>query len=247
MQQGRRTTAEVRRSATRFVTRTELIETRHAFSFGRHYDPANTGHGLLLALNDDRLAAGGGYGSHPHRDVEVVTWVLEGALVHEDSSGRRGVVHPGEVQRMSAGSGVLHSERNHAAQAGPDLRLVQMWVAPRQVGGAPEHEHRDLTGALRGGELVPVASGLPRHRGSGCAGLRSDAALHVARLGTGGSVVLPDAPSLHVFLARGGAELEGAGSLAEGDAVRLTGTGGQRLQARGEAEVLVWEMHGRSR
>lgn len=229
---------DVRRAEDRARTSTPWLDSRHSFSFGRHYDPANTSHGLLLVNNDDRLAPGGGFDAHPHRDVEIVTWVLQGSLVHEDSAGHTGVVVPGVAQRMSAGTGVLHSERNDAS--GQPLHLVQMWLPPDTTGRPPGYEQREVTG-LDGG-LVPVASGLPGVDAAVHLGNRH-AVLHAARLLPGQRVVVPEAPSVHLFVPRGAVTLEGTGPLQAGDAVRLTGSGGQALTADEPAEVLVWEMH----
>lgn len=230
---------EVRRAQDRDTTRTDWWESRHSFSFGQHYDPRNTHHGLLLASNDDIVAPGSGFDTHPHRDMEIVTWVLRGSLVHRDSTGRTGVIRPGLAQRMSAGSGILHSERNE----GPDpVRFVQMWVVPDEAGGAPGYAQREVDAELASGALVPVASGLDGQDGAVRIGNRQ-AGLHAARLQPGRPVELPDAPFLHLFVARGEVDLEGAGPLAEGDAVRFTGGGGQRIAANGSAEILVWEMH----
>lgn len=229
--------SDVRRSADRFRTDSDGIVSRHSFSFGAHYDPANIGFGLLVAHNDDSVAPGSGYETHPHRDVEIVTWVLEGGLRHEDSRGNTGVVVPGLVQRLSAGSGVLHSERNDAA-TGPSVRFVQMWVRPDEPGGEPSYAQHDATADLADGALVPLAGGeaaVPL----GAQGAR----LYAARLAVGGTVTLPDAPAVHVFVARGGADLEGAGLLDEGDAVRLVAAGPRQLVARDAGvEVLVWAM-----
>jgi redox-sensitive bicupin YhaK (pirin superfamily) len=231
---------DVRRAADRFTTEDDGIRTRHSFSFGRHYDPANVGLAALVAHNDDRLAPGAGYPSHPHRDLEIVTWVLEGALEHQDSRGHGGLVHPGLVQRLSAGSGVRHSERNDP-RTGAATRFVQMWVRPDRTGLDPSYAQADVTDALAAGGLVPVASG-----SAGVdAAVRLHApgtVLHVARLRPRSGVDLPDAAHLHVFVARGRADVEGVGRLDEGDAVRFAGAGSRRLVADGPAEVLVWEL-----
>ena len=229
-------TIEVRRAADRFTTEADGRTTRHSFSFDRHYDPANLGFGLLLAHNDDRLRPGHGYPAHPHRDVEIVTWVLDGALVHDDAEGHHGVIRPGSVQSLSAGHGVVHSEV--AAEDGP-VRFVQVWLSPDEPGTAPRYCLADA-GRLDG-RLVPVASGIPGVEAAAPVGNRRTA-LHVARLGAGKSVTLPEAPHLHVFAARGALELEGAGRLEEADAARLSDDGGRRLTATDAAEVLVWEM-----
>ncbi len=123
---------DVRRAGERFHTAGSWLDSRHSFSFGRHYDPGNTHFGLLLVSNDDVVKAGTGFDTHPHRDMEIITWVLDGSLVHQDSTGHSGVIHPGLAQRMSAGTGILHSERNDswrltgAEQHGEDVHFVQM-------------------------------------------------------------------------------------------------------------------------
>ncbi|MFG1921264.1 pirin family protein [Cryptosporangium sp. NPDC048952] len=230
---------DVRRSASRDRTETEWLDSRHSFSFGVHYQPDNTHHGLLVVHNDDVVRPGAGFDTHPHRDMEIVTWVLEGSLAHADSMGNSGVIHPGLAQRMSAGRGVLHSEKNDSAEP---VRFVQAWVTPDEAGIDPGYEQADIASELLTGELTPVASGLPRH----AAAVRikqKDAALSAARLRPGTSVQLPDAPYLHVFVASGAVELENAGLLAQGDAVRATAAGGLRVTTGEPAEILVWEMH----
>jgi redox-sensitive bicupin YhaK (pirin superfamily) len=240
---------DVRRGADRLTTSTPWLLSRHSFSFGHQYQAGNTHHGLLLVNNEDVVRAGSGFDSHPHRDMEIVTWVLQGSLVHQDSAGNSGVIYPGLAQRMSAGSGILHSERNDSwrLDGGPEhaepVHFVQMWVMPDERGTEPGYQQAEVAEELLSGRLVPVASGLAAHAGSSAIQIRnSQAGLHVARLRAGQSVQLPDAPFLHLFLARGHAELEGVGPLEAGDAVRFTAVGGHRLTARAGAEVLVWEM-----
>ncbi|MDI2129237.1 pirin family protein [Yinghuangia seranimata] len=238
------TVYDIRPASGRFRTDTDWLRSRHSFSFSRHYDPANTHFGMLLVSNDDVVAPGTGFDTHPHRDMEIVTWVLSGSLVHQDSEGHNGVIHPGLAQRMSAGSGILHSEKNdHFEAAGLDpVRFVQMWVLPDEAGITPGYEQLDVTSQLDAGGLVPVASGRPGHD----AAIRihqKDAALHVARLAPGESVALPTAPFVHLFVAKGAVTLEGAGPLDEGDAARITAAEGQHLTATAPAEVLLWEMH----
>ncbi|MBK5308112.1 MAG: pirin family protein [Frankiaceae bacterium] len=239
---------DVRRAADRRATRLAWLDSHHSFSFGRHYDPDNTHHGVLLVSNDDVVAPGTGFETHPHRDMEIVTWVLSGALVHQDSTGNAGVIYPGLAQRMSAGRGILHSEKNDAWRVDPErsteapVHFVQMWVVPDETGSAPGYEQLEVDGELLLGGLVPVASGLAKHDAAIRIGNRS-AALYAARLRPGADVTLPEAPYLHVFVASGTLQLEGAGELAAGDAVRLTASGGQRVSATGAAELLVWEMH----
>jgi quercetin 2,3-dioxygenase len=240
---------DVRRAADRFTTKIDWLDSKHSFSFGHQHDPANIHHGLLLVNNDDTVRPGAGFETHPHRDMEIVTWVLTGSLVHQDSEGHSGLIYPGLAQRMSAGRGILHSEKNDSWRLGGEphtepVHFVQMWVVPDESGIAPGYEQLEIDHELLSGGLVPVASGRPEHDGRSAIRIKNRyAALHVARLSPGQSVELPDAPFLHLFVARGDVELEGAGLLNEGDAVRLTAIGGQRVTATTPAEVLVWEMH----
>ena len=239
---------DVRRAGDRPATRLGWLDSKHSFSFGSHYDAQNTHHGLLLVNNDDVVAPGTGFETHPHRDMEIVTWVLSGSLVHQDSTGHAGVIYPGLAQRMSAGRGILHSEKNDSWRLEPEraseepVHFVQMWVVPDEAGIAPGYEQLDIGDELLRGGLVPVASGMAKHE-SGIRISNRDAALYAARLQPGAEVTLPEAPYLHLFVARGAVQLEGAGDLEAGDAVRLTATGGQRVTAAEEAELLVWEMH----
>jgi redox-sensitive bicupin YhaK (pirin superfamily) len=241
---------DVRRSGERFRTKIDWLDSKHSFSFGRHSDPANTHHGVLLVNNDDVVRPGSGFETHPHRDMEIVTWVMTGSLVHQDSTGHSGVIYSGLAQRMSAGTGILHSEKNDSWRlSGGDahtepVHFVQMWVVPDEAGITPGYEQLEIEGELLAGGLVPVASGMERHDGAAAIRIRNRyAALHAARLQPGQTVELPEAPFLHLFVPRGGVMLEGAGELGTGDAVRLTAGGGQRVTATEPAEVLVWEMH----
>lgn len=242
---------DMQRAGDRFSTRIDWLDSRHSFSFGSHYDPRNTHFGLLLVNNDDVVRAGAGFETHPHRDMEILTWVLRGSLVHQDSEGHSGVIYPGLAQRMSAGSGILHSEKNDArhhvdmARGEEPVHFVQMWVAPDEPGIRPSYEQAEIEDGLLQGRLVTVASGMRTHDGAAAIRINQrHAALHAARLAPARSVQLPEAPYVHVFVPVGAVDLEGAGDLSTGDAVRLTATGGRRVTARAEgAEVLVWEMH----
>jgi len=231
---------DVRRAADRFATRIGWLDSKHSFSFGGHYRPDNTHFGLLLVSNDDVVAPGTGFETHPHRDMEIVTWVLSGSLVHQDSEGHSGVIHPGLAQRMSAGTGILHSEKNDHDDP---VHFVQMWVTPDTPGLDPGYEQLDINAELGRGGLVLVASGLRRHE-SAIRIRQEHAALHAARLGAGETVTLPDAPFVHLFVPRGVVVLEGTGELVAGDAARITDAAGQRVTAGpGGAEILAWEMH----
>ncbi|MGH3632645.1 pirin family protein [Mycobacterium sp.] len=233
-------TVDVRRAADRAVTRTSWLNSRHSFSFGDHYDPANTHHGVLLVNNDDIVAPGSGFDTHPHRDMEIITWVLDGSLAHRDSAGNRGVIYPGLAQRMSAGSGIMHSEMNDSATQ--PVHFVQMWVLPDVTGISPSYQQHEIGDHLLDGGLVTVASGMPGH--DAAIGIHNhSAALHGARLCTAEQVDLPSAPYLHVFVARGRLAIEGIGELADGDAVRVTAADNYRVTACESSEILVWEMH----
>jgi redox-sensitive bicupin YhaK (pirin superfamily) len=241
---------DVRRAGGRPATKIGWLDSKHSFSFGGQYDPGNTHHGLLLVNNDDTVAPGAGFETHPHQDMEIVTWVLSGSLVHQDSAGNSGVIYPGLAQRMSAGRGIRHSEKNDSwrlaggpAHADP-VHFVQMWVVPDENGITPGYEQLEIDDDVLSGGLVPVASGLAKHDGQSAIRIKNKyAALHVARLSAGQRVELPDAPYLHLFVARGAVDLEGAGALETGDTVRFTATGGQRLTATEPSEILAWEMH----
>ena len=243
---------DVRRSGDRFKTEAGWLDSKHSFSFGYHYHPDNTHFGLLMVSNDDVVIPGMGFETHPHRDMEIVTWVLRGSLVHQDSTGHNGVIYPGLAQRMSAGTGILHSEKNDSwrltggQQHDEPVHFVQMWVVPDEHGITPGYEQIEIDQDLLGGRLVTVASGMPEHHDSSAIRIsQRDAALHAARLDTGQEFALPPAPYAHLYVARGSVDLEGAGRLDTGDAARVTAAEGQRVTAREPAEVLVWQMRSR--
>ena len=249
-----RKTTDVRRAADRSESRADGVVSRHSFSFGPHYDPINTRFGLLVTHNDDLLAAGAGFPEHPHRDLEIVTWVISGALEHADSLGGTAILRPGMIGRLSTGSAVSagggvvrHSERN--ASSG-DTRYIQMWLLPDAEGPA-SYETADLSGALESGEFVTAASGSAESGGGDArgrpapVGLRCNATLLVARVPAGASASIPAAPLLHVFVATGAVTLsvdEEQVQLLSEDAARLAGATAVRVEATVDAEVLVWAM-----
>lgn len=207
--------------------------TRHSFSFGEHYDPGNLGLGPMVCHNDDRLAPGAGHPDHPHSELEIVSWVLEGALVHTDPTGGRHVLEAGRAQVLTAGSGIRHSEV--ADPASGRCRFVQAWLTPSTPGAPPSYVVGEAPPAT--GELVEVVGGggLP----IGTTGAR----LLVARLSPGQTVELPDDPRQHVFAATGSASLDGI-ALAAGDAVRVTDEPGRVVRASEATELLVWTFRG---
>lgn len=204
----------VRRAADRFLTRAPGAETRHCLSFGPHYDPAHVAHGPLVACDEHRLDLGAGFAPHPHRGLHVVSWVLEGVLLHEGPGGTS-EVPAGTGQWLSTGSGVTHAERAGDAPT----RFVQMWLT--SSGDRASYERLDA----------------PRHLGLSEVGRRAGAVLHVGRVDR--PVALPAAPYLLVLVLDGGLRLDGL-ELDPGDSARLAGTG---AALDGDAEVLIWEMH----
>ena len=203
---------------------------------------------MLVVSNHDTIAPRSGFDTHPHPNMEIVTWVLNGSLVHQDSEGHAGVIYPNLAQRMTAGTGIRHSEKNDQPAVNPDvgqpLDLIQMWVVPDEREVAPGYEQLELDSSDLHGRLAVVASGMARHRSQAAIRIRNQyAALHIGRLDPGDSVTVPGAPYAHVYLARGRMDLEDEGALQAGDAARLTAAGQRRLTAAEPSEVLIWEMH----
>ncbi len=220
---------EYRPANGRFVTRAEGRTTWHSFSFGAHYNPTNVGFDRLVAHNDENLPSGTGYADHPHADLEIVTWVLSGALRHTSTVGS-GVIGPGEVQRLSAGSGVVHAE---VADGSEETRFLQAWVRPDEPGRDPAYLSTD----------VPLGEGWTCVADGGGAGAVPIAAagtsLHAADLATGQKLALPEAARLHLFVARGRVML-GERVLAPGDAARLLDEGGRPVSAEADSHLVVW-------
>ncbi len=245
---------DVRRADERLKTRLGWLDSKHSFSFSRHYDPANTHHGLLLVNNDDIVKPGTGFETHPHQDMEIVTWVLQGSLVHQDSEGHTGVIYPGLAQRMSAGTGILHSEKNDSwrlAGPGQERRRASRPGALRaDVGRAGRARHRSRLRAA--GDRPRAALRRPGDRRLRHAGTRrrrrhqdqepvrraarGPATARPERAAARGALPAPVRPARPRHAGRGR-------RLEPGDAARFTATGGQRVTADEPAEVLVWEMH----
>jgi len=240
--------ASLRRGTDRHQTRIGWLHGRHSFDTGIDPLGSDTHHGVLVVNNHDTIAPGSGFETHPHRNMEIVTWVLNGALVHQDSEGHTGIIYPNLAQRMTAGTGIRHSEKNDRPAVNPDARqpldLVQMWVVPDETEVVPGYEQLELDPSDLQGKLAVVASGMTRHRDQAAIRIRNRyAALHAARLEPGESVTVPDAPFVHVYVTRGQLSLEAEGLLRAGDAARLTVAGARRLEAAAPSEVLIWEMH----
>jgi redox-sensitive bicupin YhaK (pirin superfamily) len=230
-------TIDIRRAKDRFHTQAGWLDSKHSFSFGGHYSPKNTHHGQLMVLNDDRVAGGTGFDTHPHSDMEIVTWVLDGELEHKDSQGNRGLIYPGLAQRMSAGRGISHSEKNGSAT--DEVHFIQMWVLPDTESINPGYQQLDINDQLDAGGLVPIASG--QGHDAAISIQQRNAVLWGGRLQPGERVQVPDATFGHVFVARGSVELESKGKLATGDAARLVrSTGAGLVAGKDGAEVLIW-------
>ena len=228
-------TVEIRRGADRGRTCTPWLDSRHGFSYGSYYDPDNLRFGALSAVNEDRLAAGRGFDLHRHSDVEIVTWVLDGVLVHSDDSGHREFLSAGMAQHLGAGSGARHSE--HASADRP-AHYVQMWLRPTVSGLGTVYVAHDFSTALAAGGWVAIASGLPE-RPAPLRPRQLDAELRAVRLPAGQSTTVAAADLGHLQVTRGQIALADA-MLTAGDAARLTDSGPLSVTADGPAELLLW-------
>jgi redox-sensitive bicupin YhaK (pirin superfamily) len=228
----------VRPAAERGHTDWGWLDSRHTFSFGEYHDPRHMGFRSLRVINDDRVKPGAGFGTHGHRDMEILSYVLEGGLEHEDSTGGGGVIRPGEIQFMRAGTGVTHSEFN--ASATEPVHFLQIWIVPDKDGLAPRYDQKAFdTDAARKG-FVLLAS---RDGADGAIQVQQDVSLWMAYLGDGGRQLYELAPGRHAFVhvARGSASLNGR-TLEEGDGAALSDEPELRLTARGDAEVLLFDL-----
>jgi redox-sensitive bicupin YhaK (pirin superfamily) len=224
-------------SSQRGRTNIGWLDSRHTFSFGEWYDPAHMGFRALRVINDDRVAPGGGFPTHGHADMEIVSYVLEGALEHKDSIGTGSVIRPGDVQRMSAGTGVRHSEFN--ASSIEPVHFLQIWILPDRRGHAPGYEQKAFSEVERQGKLRLVGS--PDGR-EGSVTLHQDVALYAGLFDEGQKATLELAPARHawVHVARGAATVNGK-RLGEGDGAALSNEKTLTIEGHG-AEVLVFDL-----
>ncbi|KAB8196177.1 hypothetical protein FKV24_004800 [Lysobacter maris] len=230
-----------RRSQDRGHVQAGWLDSRHTFSFGHYYDPAWMGFGVLRVINEDRVDPGAGFPTHGHANMEILSYVLEGALAHKDSSGGGGVIRPGELQWMGAGHGVEHSEFN-ASKTEP-VHFLQIWLQPDRVNAAPGYAQREAAAAVPGGGWTLLAS---PDGAEGSVAMRQDARVLEARLddGEGAEYALDPARRYWLHLARGGARV-GARELRAGDALGFSDeTGALRLRADGEALALLFDLPG---
>jgi quercetin 2,3-dioxygenase len=214
------------------------LSSRHTFSFANYYDPQQIGFSDLLVINDDRVAPGRGFGKHPHRDMEIFSYVLEGALEHKDSMGTGSVIVPGDVQLMSAGTGVTHSEFNHSASE--PVHFLQIWIAPNVKGAQPRYEQKNIADAEKRGKLRLILS---PDGADGSLPLRQDARVHAGRFDGAETAQLELAADryAYVHVARGSVSVNGV-ALGVGDGARIRNERALTFSAGDDAEVLVFDL-----
>ncbi len=214
------------------------LDTKHTFSFADYHDPAHMGFRALRVINEDVVSAGAGFPPHPHRDMEIITYVLAGAVAHQDSTGGRGVIKPGEVQRMTAGRGVVHSEYN-ASKTEP-LHLLQIWLLPEARNLTPEYEQKAFADADRRGRLRIVAS---RDARDGSVRINQDVALYSSILAPGESVAHELAAGRHAWIqiARGAGTVNGQ-AVRAGDGVSISDERELRVTATDASELLLFDL-----
>lgn len=228
----------VRKSDERGAVNWGWLDTRHTFSFGEYHDPRHMGFRALRVINDDRIAGGGGFPRHPHRDMEIVTVVFEGALRHADSLGNGSEIRPGEVQRMTAGSGIRHSEAN--ASATDPVHLLQIWILPERAGLEPGYEQKAFAPEEFAGSLCLVAS---PDGADGSLSIRQDARIYQTRLSPGDTVRHAIDPGRHAWVqvARGAITLNGT-TLNEGDGAAVSEEAEIALTGIETADTLVFDL-----
>ena len=228
----------LRKSAERGHADHGWLESRHSFSFADYHDPAHMGFGPLRVINEDRIKPGTGFGAHSHRDMEIISYVLEGELAHKDSLGNGSVIRPGDVQRMSAGSGVTHSEFNHAPA--DTTHFLQIWIQPAVTGIAPGYEEKHFTAAAKRGRLRLVAS---PDGADGSVKLHQDARLYAGLFDGDESaeLALDTARLAYAHVAQGEVEINGI-TLRAGDALKLVGEPQLAIRQGRGAEVLVFDL-----
>jgi redox-sensitive bicupin YhaK (pirin superfamily) len=224
---------QLRPSEQRGRSQLSWLDSRHTFSFNEYYDPENMGFRPLRVINEDWVAPGKGFGTHPHRDMEILTYVLEGELEHRDSMGSSSVIRPGELQRMTAGTGVTHSEFNHSPEA--PVHLLQIWIQPERKGLKPSYEQRPL-GDLDGGFHLIAGS-------DGAIKIHQDAQLFAARLALGEQATHKLAPKRHAWVqvARGTIKVNGQ-EMKAGDGAAISNENAVICKAEEAAEVLLFDL-----
>jgi redox-sensitive bicupin YhaK (pirin superfamily) len=228
----------IRKAQERGRTALDWLDSWHSFSFGDYHDPKQMGFRTLRVLNDDWVGPGGGFGMHPHRDMEIVTYVLEGSLQHHDSLGNGSLIRPGEVQRMTAGTGIMHSEFN-ASETAP-VHLLQVWLLPNRRGLEPGYEQRPFPLAQPAGGLSLVASPTGR---DGSLTIHQDADVHAGRLAAGAVTRHTVSAGRHVWVqvANGSARVNG-NALETGDGAALSDEKALELSTASGAEVMLFDL-----
>jgi len=229
---------KVRRSNQRGRTNIDWLDSRHTFSFGDYYDPSALGFSVLRVINEDRVVGGGGFPTHPHRDMEIITWVLDGALEHRDSIGNGSVIRPGDAQRMSAGRGIRHSEFNASPQT--PVHFLQIWLLPTAVGIDPGYEQRNFPESTRRGQLRLVASA---DGADGSITINQDARMYDGKFQAGEGTIHKVAPLRRAYLqvACGNVQANGV-SLSEGDGAAIENESSLDLKAQSDSEVLLFDL-----
>ena len=229
---------QIRKSADRGHADHGWLKSQHSFSFANYYDPAHMGWGNLRVINEDRIAPGTGFGSHGHRDMEIVSYVMSGELSHKDSMGNEQVIAPGEVQRMTAGTGVVHSEHNHAP--GQTTHFLQIWLLPAGQGLAPGYEQKRFSDADKHNQLRLVAS---PDGDQGSVHLNADARIYATLMDGGKPLTLnlPAARKAYVFVVAGSVQINGQ-TLERGDAAMLEQEHQLTLDQAQNAELLVFDL-----
>ncbi|MQA19467.1 pirin family protein [Rugamonas rivuli] len=229
---------QIRKSEERGVANHGWLQSRHTFSFGSYHDPEHVGFGPLLVINEDQVAAGQGFGTHGHRDMEIISYVLDGALAHKDSMGTGSVLHYGDVQRMSAGNGVRHSEFNHSQDE--RVHFLQIWIQPNQTGIPPSYEEKHFTPESKQGQLRLIASSDGRE---GSVLIHQDAAIYATIMAAGDSLqhTLAGGRKAYVHVIRGEVTVNGT-ALKGGDALKISGETLVSLQDAKDAEVLLFDL-----
>jgi len=231
----------VRRAQDRGHAHHGWLDSHHTFSFADYYDPREMGFGALRVINEDRVAPGKGFGTHPHRDMEIISYVLEGALAHKDSMGTGSVIRPGDVQRMSAGTGVLHSEFNASPQ--DQVHFLQIWIEPNERGIAPSYEQKNFSDEQKQGRLRLIAS---PDAAQGSVKIHQDARVYAAALDGADAVSysLASDRKAYVHVARGHVQLNGS-ELSPGDGAKISGEHELRFSGGKTAEVLLFDLAAR--
>jgi redox-sensitive bicupin YhaK (pirin superfamily) len=228
----------VRKSDQRGRTKIDWLDSRHTFSFGDYYDPSAMGFSVLRVINEDRVVGGGGFPTHPHRDMEIVTWVLEGALEHRDSIGNGSVIRPGDAQRMSAGRGIRHSEFN--ASKHTSVHFLQIWLLPAAAGIEPGYEQRNFPESTRRGQLRLVASA---DGANGSIVIHQDARMYDGILEAGAGTIHTLGPlrRAYVQVARGNVQANGV-SLGPGDGAAIENETRLDFKAQSDSEVVLFDL-----